>query len=258
MSTKVIKTIVSGDAPFKVRCCHCGETIDSVMLDCFDHDGNDSDVRHEFSLMGYNPSDEPFVEVLTTAAWTGEDLSDEERIEAITCPKCGKHPFGCQSNRADGSVVPPNLERMLSIVMFPNKEDVEDVASPKAGATAKGSAPAAPSAGNAQSMREALENIAEYAKSAACHTEDAHVLSFLDQIANWVKSALAAPARNCDVGAAKEQVVRFDTFVRDRRGDLNCTGKCPAHNGVDFGVVDCVLQWEQMPYENGKGVTDGR
>ena len=63
-----------------------------------------------------------------------------------------------------------------------------------------------------------------------------------------VGNALSAPPRNCDVGTAEEQAVRFDAFVRDRRGDLNCTGKCPAHNGVDFGVVDCVLQWAQMPY----------
>ena len=63
------------------------------------------------------------------------------------------------------------------------------------------------------------------------------------------KAALAAPPRNCDVGTANEQAKRFADFVCDRRGDLDCTGKCPAHNGVDFGVVDCVIQWEQMPYE---------
>ena len=72
-----------------------------------------------------------------------------------------------------------------------------------------------------------------------------------DQIDDLAKEALIAPPRNCDVGTAKEQEKRFDDFVQDRRGDLDCTGKCPAHNGVDFGVVACVLQWAQMPYEEG-------
>lgn len=51
---------------------------------------------------------------------------------------------------------------------------------------------------NAAAMREALENIAEYARTARCHTEDAHVLGYLDQIEKWAESALSAPPRNCD------------------------------------------------------------
>ena len=47
-------------------------------------------------------------------------------------------------------------------------------------------------------MREALENIAEYAKVAACHTEDAHLLGYLKQIEGWAEDALSAPPRNCD------------------------------------------------------------
>ena len=50
---------------------------------------------------------------------------------------------------------------------------------------------------NEAKMREALENIAEYAKAAACHTEDAHLLGYLNQIERWVESALSAPPRNC-------------------------------------------------------------
>lgn len=51
---------------------------------------------------------------------------------------------------------------------------------------------------NIKAMREALENIAEYAKAAACHTEDAHLLGYLNQIAMWAEDALSAPPRNCD------------------------------------------------------------
>lgn len=51
--------------------------------------------------------------------------------------------------------------------------------------------------GNAARMREALENIAEYAKAAACHTEDAHLLGYINQISMWAEDAISAPPRNC-------------------------------------------------------------
>jgi hypothetical protein len=54
------------------------------------------------------------------------------------------------------------------------------------------------SVGNAAAMREACVNIVEYARSARCHTDDAHVLGFLDQIERWAQAALAKPPRNCD------------------------------------------------------------
>ena len=54
--------------------------------------------------------------------------------------------------------------------------------------------------GNASAMRNACANIAEYAKTAACHTEDAHLLGYLNQIERWAEAALDAPPRNCDGG----------------------------------------------------------
>ena len=51
---------------------------------------------------------------------------------------------------------------------------------------------------NAAKIREAFANISEYAKEAACHTEDAHLLGYLNQIESWVEDALSAPPRNCD------------------------------------------------------------
>ena len=45
--------------------------------------------------------------------------------------------------------------------------------------------------GNAAAMREACANIAEYAKTAVCHTEDAHLLGYLNQIERWAAAALA-------------------------------------------------------------------
>ena len=58
--------------------------------------------------------------------------------------------------------------------------------------------------GNAAAMREACVNIAGYAQTAKCHTEDGHVLGYLDQIEKWAKSVIDAPARNCDVYAHDE------------------------------------------------------
>ena len=45
--------------------------------------------------------------------------------------------------------------------------------------------------GNAAKMREACANIVEYSKTAACHTEDAHLLGYLNQIERWAEAALA-------------------------------------------------------------------
>lgn len=52
--------------------------------------------------------------------------------------------------------------------------------------------------GDAAKMREAFANISEYAKTAACHTEDAHLLGYLNQIGSWAEAALSDTPRNCD------------------------------------------------------------
>ena len=60
--------------------------------------------------------------------------------------------------------------------------------------------------GNAAAMRKACANIAEYAKTAACHTEDTHLLGYLNQIESWAEDALSAPPRNCDKHFTSERV----------------------------------------------------
>ena len=52
--------------------------------------------------------------------------------------------------------------------------------------------------GNADKMRDACANIAEYAKAASCHTDDSHLLGYLYQIERLAESAISAPPRNCD------------------------------------------------------------
>ena len=99
--------------------------------------------------------------------------------------------------------------------------------------------------GNAGRMRDAFENIAEYDKAAECHTEDAHLLGYLNQIAMWAEDALSAPPRNCDVGTPEEQVERFQWFCDTRP----CDG-CTLKNKVNE-TLDCAIHWAQMPYEEG-------
>ena len=100
--------------------------------------------------------------------------------------------------------------------------------------------------GNAARMREALENIAEYAKAAECHTEDAHLLGYLNQIAMWAEDALSAPPRNCDVGKPEEQAERFQWFCDTRPCDC-----CTLKNKVNE-TLDCAIHWAQMPYKEGE------
>ena len=45
--------------------------------------------------------------------------------------------------------------------------------------------------GNTEKMREACANIAESAKTAACHTDDSHLLGYLNQIERWAESVLS-------------------------------------------------------------------
>ena len=99
--------------------------------------------------------------------------------------------------------------------------------------------------GNAAKMREALKNIAKYAKSAAWYTDDAHLLGYLNQIERCAESAISAPPRNCDVGTAEEQEVRFTKFC----GRQDCKRTCPF--GDEYDSYRCEFAWAQMPYEEG-------
>ena len=102
--------------------------------------------------------------------------------------------------------------------------------------------------GNAAKMREACENIAEYAKTAALHTDDLHLLGYLNQIERWSESVLSSPPRNCDVGTAEEQNRRFCKWCRKYGIDGDMEVAC-AHQ--DMSCTLCALRWAQMPYEEG-------
>ena len=99
--------------------------------------------------------------------------------------------------------------------------------------------------GNAAKIRWAFASIADYAKAAACHTEDAHLLGYLNQIERSAEDAISAPPRNCDVGTAEEQSERFIEFCAGK----DCGRTCPLS---DDYYSRCEFAWEQMPYEEGE------
>ncbi len=110
--------------------------------------------------------------------------------------------------------------------------------------------------GNQMKIREALMNIDEYAQSAECHTEDSHVLGCLNQVRLWVKAALAAPPRQCDVGTAEEQHRRFIDYCNACDCPMGCI-----HRKEFIGMLDtrcasmlkCYIRWAQMPYAEEGG-----
>ena len=98
--------------------------------------------------------------------------------------------------------------------------------------------------GDAAKLREALSD-ACYAMFNFLKTQNGgheEMANALDK----AKAALAAPARNCDVGTAEEQSRRFCAFCRPRLEP--CDG-CPCLEGSRHGR--CEFGWAQMPYEEG-------
>ena len=60
-------------------------------------------------------------------------------------------------------------------------------------------------------------------------------------------AALALPPRNCDVGAAQEQEVRFEAFCHAHRSRERCCEDCP----IAAARASCELAWAQMTYKEG-------
>lgn len=69
-------------------CEKCGANIDSVLVDVFQRDGSDTDIKH--SLF---EEEESCVCIETTQNWTGYELSEEEMRGTIVCPHCKQFPF---------------------------------------------------------------------------------------------------------------------------------------------------------------------
>jgi len=69
---------------------------------------------------------------------------------------------------------------------------------------------------------------------------------------DFMKAALAEPARNYEVGTAEEQFVRFGKFCnRHFLAKARCDKDCPCYDFHMSGCSCCFL-WAQMPYEEGR------
>lgn len=101
---------------------------------------------------------------------------------------------------------------------------------------------------NTSAMQAALEDMLE--KIDAWRTDGTMEHWQYSQLFNICDAALAAPARNCDVGTEAEQQKRFEEFCHK----TDC-GECPA-----FGSLSCGVSWGNAPFapdEKGKEVDHG-
>lgn len=100
--------------------------------------------------------------------------------------------------------------------------------------------------GNNKAMREALEFIKlasdDYEKYGTTKA------GALDVIYEKACAALAAPARNCDIGTADEQTERVVSFC-DKNGRIDGVPRCEVCPLLN--ARDCSLVWAQMPYKEG-------
>lgn len=71
-----------------MKCEKCGKEIEHMMVNTFNHDGTDSDWEYP-----YIECEEDAVYVDVSLNWTGNELSEEEMMETITCPHCRNFPF---------------------------------------------------------------------------------------------------------------------------------------------------------------------
>lgn len=71
-----------------MKCEKCGTEIATLLIDIFNRDGSDSFQTHEIAECPENA-----VCVDVDPNWTGNELSEEEMLETIKCPNCGKFPF---------------------------------------------------------------------------------------------------------------------------------------------------------------------
>ena len=108
--------------------------------------------------------------------------------------------------------------------------------------------------GNAAAMRETLVKLREDLWEMMGATSESFQERKACDMAQRIRAALSAPARNCDVGTAEEQEERFDAFCARHYGTNDMSGDncriCP------LSPMGCKLAWAQMPYEKegGRGV----
>lgn len=71
-----------------IKCKHCGREICYVSTTFFDIYGRD--YMYDVPI---RDNGEGAVSLFVDKNWTGYELSEEEQMESIMCPQCGKYPF---------------------------------------------------------------------------------------------------------------------------------------------------------------------
>ena len=107
--------------------------------------------------------------------------------------------------------------------------------------------------GNAAEMRDALIAVSKAFDDSLICTDSQMSMEEcdrLDDVYHKVKAALSAPPRQCDVGTAKEQFVRWMAFCG--KYDDDCTG-CPCDKAACVSYTDCFARWAQTSYEAEEG-----
>ena len=109
--------------------------------------------------------------------------------------------------------------------------------------------------GNAAAMREALTNLTRYGESDIRQLEqlakraidnDIYGGGILQDLCGAIregKSALSAPARQCDVGTAEEQLSRWKVYCKEGKARCLVEGKWRFVN-----CTACFADWAQMTY----------
>lgn len=99
-------------------------------------------------------------------------------------------------------------------------------------------------------IRDALLK-ADVLVSIATFDEDVNIEE-VAKIRSEIKSALAEPLKNCEVGTPEEQSVRMAKFCSEQYeksdGIMLCSG-CRFHG---IRGLDCQFAWAQMPYDEGE------
>ena len=118
--------------------------------------------------------------------------------------------------------------------------------------------------GNRMEMREALEAINRIdtrgLKRLLCKLVEADIFDggLINKTISSVEKArraLSDPPRNCDVGTAEEQAVRFRAMCNKYYCDeYECDKNCPlASLDIIHGFPRCQSYWAQMPCEAQEG-----
>ena len=92
-----------------MKCEKCGKEMYMINVNLFCRDGSDCLAPHI-----YDQCDDNAVVIDTTSNWTGYELSEEEMLETICCPHCGKFPF------SDKEI---QVYDVVRIVCFKSRED---------------------------------------------------------------------------------------------------------------------------------------